>query len=57
MKIFDVLGREVVTLVHSTMPAGAYTTTWDAASLPSGIYLCRMEAKGFAQVKKLLLLK
>ncbi len=57
LKIFDLLGREVTTLTHEEHSAGSYSMTWDAAGMPSGIYLCRMEAEGFAQVRKLLLVK
>ena len=57
LKIFDLLGREVTTLTHEEHSAGAYSMTWDAAGMPSGIYLARMEAEGFAQVRKLLLVK
>ena len=57
LKIFDILGREVATLTHEEHSAGVYSMTWDAAGMPSGIYLCRMEAEGFAQVRKLLLVK
>ena len=55
--IFDLLGREVATLTHEEHSAGSYSTTWDAAGMPSGIYLCKMEADGFAQTRKLILLK
>jgi len=57
VKVFDILGREVTTLVCGIIPAGSYTVSWDAASLPSGIYLCLMEAAGFMQTRKLVLLK
>jgi len=57
LKVFDLLGSEVATLVHGAVPAGSHTLTWDASALPSGVYLCRMEAEGFAQVRKLLLVK
>jgi hypothetical protein len=57
VRVFDLLGREVAVLVHGTVPAGSYTVTWDASGFPSGIYLCQMEASGFRQTRKLLLLK
>ena len=57
VKIFDILGREVATLVSGTVPAGFHTATWDASSLPSGLYLCRMEAPGFEHTRKMVLLK
>ncbi|MFH1011094.1 MAG: S8 family serine peptidase [bacterium] len=57
LKVFDLLGREVATLVKDEIPAGSQVVIWDAMELPSGIYLCRMEAQGFAQTRKLLLVK
>ncbi|MFH1011003.1 MAG: T9SS type A sorting domain-containing protein, partial [bacterium] len=57
LKIFDLLGREVATLVQGTVPVGFYRVSWEAANLPSGIYLCRMEAPGFVQTQKLVLVK
>jgi hypothetical protein len=57
LKIFDVLGREVATLVNEVRPAGVYTVRWDASSLPSGVYLYRLRAGDFVNTKKLLLVK
>jgi hypothetical protein len=57
LRVFDLLGREVGTLVNGEISAGTHTMTWDATGLPSGIYLCRMEAERFSQTRKLLLLK
>jgi uncharacterized delta-60 repeat protein len=57
VKVFDLLGREVTTLVQGIIPAGSYTVTWDAGDLPSGLYLCRMNAGEFTQTKKMVLLK
>jgi hypothetical protein len=57
LKVFDLLGREVTTLVHRTLPAGSYSIVWDGSGLPSGIYLCRMESKGFQETRKIVLLK
>jgi hypothetical protein len=57
LKVFDVLGREVATLVNGTVAAGSYSTVWNAGELPSGVYLCRMDATNFTQTKKLMMLK
>ncbi|MBU1706328.1 T9SS type A sorting domain-containing protein, partial [bacterium] len=57
MKVFDILGREVATLVQGTVQAGSYTITWNALQLPSGVYLCRMQAQDFVQTRKLVLVK
>jgi len=57
LKVFDLLGREVATLVHGEIPAGSYSIEWDAGDLPSGLYLCRMEAERFVETRKMVLLK
>ncbi|MFH1009724.1 MAG: T9SS type A sorting domain-containing protein [bacterium] len=57
LKIFDLLGREVSTLVYGTVAAGSYSIDWHAGDLPSGVYLCRMEAQDFMQTRKVVLLK
>ncbi len=57
LKIYDVVGREVAILVDGKLAAGSYAATWNARGLPSGIYLCRMDAGSFTKVRKLLLVK
>lgn len=57
LKVYDVLGREVVSLVDEVKSAGTYTVTWDASRLPSGIYFTRLETAGKALVKKIMLVK
>ncbi|MCB9357894.1 MAG: T9SS type A sorting domain-containing protein [Calditrichaeota bacterium] len=57
LTVFDVLGREVTTLVNENLTAGAYTTTWNAASLPSGMYMYRISINEQSIVNKMLLLK
>jgi hypothetical protein len=63
LKIYDVLGRVVSTLVDKTQSASRYTVQWDASRLASGMYFYRFEAKSqdgsktFQEVKKLMLLK
>jgi Secretion system C-terminal sorting domain len=57
LKIFDVLGKEVVTLVDQEKPAGVYRETWDASRLASGVYFCRLTSGNFTQTRKLLLIK
>jgi hypothetical protein len=51
VRVFDVLGREVATLVNSTMKAGSYAATWNGLDgfgkpVASGVYYCRIEAAG-----------
>jgi len=57
LKIFDVLGREVTTLVNEEKPAGNYNVELNASSLPSGVYFYRLEAGSFIEVKKFILMK
>jgi hypothetical protein len=57
LKVYDVLGREVATLVNEVKQPGAYTVTWDASRMPSGIYFYRLQTGRFTATKKLLLLK
>jgi hypothetical protein len=57
IKVYNVLGREVATLVNENKQAGNYSVKFDGNKLVSGIYFYRMEAGTFSQTKKLLLLK
>ena len=57
IKVFDILGNEIETLINEEKPAGTYELTWNAANLPSGVYFYQLRAGGFIQTKKMLLLK
>jgi hypothetical protein len=57
LKIYDITGRNVVTLVSEIQSAGSYNISWNPRSLPSGIYYYRLQAGSFTQMKKLVLLK
>jgi len=57
IKIYDIIGREVKTLVNGSMEAGTYQTEWNAEGLPSGIYFCRIKAVDFTAVKSMMLIK
>ncbi len=57
LAVYDVLGRNVRILVNGEKPAGSYRVTFDASSLPSGVYFCRLLAGGFVRTKKLMLVK
>lgn len=57
LKVFDILGREVATLVNEEKLAGVYEVTFNAANLASGVYFYRLKTQDFIESKKLLLLK
>jgi photosystem II stability/assembly factor-like uncharacterized protein len=57
MKVFNVLGQQVATLVSEKLNAGDHKYEWQAEGLPSGIYYCRMQSGEFEQVRKIILLK
>ncbi len=57
LKVFDLLGRKVATLVSEEMPAGSYSRTWNATNMSSGIYFYRLNADSFTETKKLVLLR
>jgi hypothetical protein len=57
LKIFNILGQQVKTLVNQSQSQGTYTVTFDAASLPSGIYIYSIQAGNYNDVKKMILLK
>jgi hypothetical protein len=49
--------QEVATLVYENLSAGSYSYEWNASNLPSGLYLYRLEAEGFVEVKKMILMR
>ncbi|MCF8261511.1 MAG: lamin tail domain-containing protein [Melioribacteraceae bacterium] len=57
LRIYDVLGREVATLVNKELGAGNYTFNWNASALASGIYFYKLNTASFSTVKKMMLLK
>lgn len=62
IKIFNLAGKEVTTIINKEMPAGAYEVKWDGKdeygiSVPSGVYFVKLNAGTFVQTKKMMLLK
>ena len=55
--VFDLLGREVVTLVNEKKEAGSYTATFNGANLTSGVYFYKLSAGNFSEIKKMTLVK
>ena len=57
IKVYDVLGNEIATLVNEEKPAGKYAVNFIANNLPSGVYLYRLKAGEFVSAKKMIILK
>ncbi|MBI5403325.1 MAG: T9SS type A sorting domain-containing protein [Ignavibacteriae bacterium] len=57
LKVYDITGKEVVTLVNEVKNAGTYSIDFDGAALSSGTYFYRLESNGFVSTKKMLLIK
>ena len=57
LKIYDVLGNEIATLVSEEKSIGSYAVEFDASRLPSGIYFYRLQAGSFIGTKKMVLIK
>ncbi len=57
LAVYDLLGRQISVLVHGRHEPGIYTTSFDARSLTSGLYFCKLSANGFVATQKLVVLK
>ena len=57
LKVYDMLGKEVATLVNGTKDAGSYEVNFNASNLASGVYIYKIQAGNFVQSKKMMLLK
>ncbi len=57
LRLFDIIGREVVTLVDDELPTGEYKLVLEAGNLSSGVYFYRLETPDFVMTRKLTLLK
>jgi hypothetical protein len=57
LKIYDILGNEIATLVNEEKSAGTYKVEFDKSGLPSGIYFYRLQAGKFSETKKMILIK
>lgn len=57
IRVYDILGSEVATLVNENKSAGTYTVEFNAANLPSGVYIYTLQVNGFTSSKKMLLMK
>lgn len=57
LKVYDVLGNEIATLVNETKQPGSYKVNFDAHGFPSGVYIYKLNTAGHSQVRKMMLLK
>jgi hypothetical protein len=57
IKVFDILGNEIETLVNEEKSVGTYELTWYAENLPSGIYFYKLQTGSFVETKKMILMK
>ena len=57
LKIFNILGQEITTLVNEEKSAGNYEVNFNASNLPSGVYIYKMKAGEYVQTRKMILLK
>ncbi|MCZ2270255.1 MAG: T9SS type A sorting domain-containing protein [Ignavibacteriales bacterium] len=57
LKVYDILGKEITTLVNENKEAGNYSVDFNAAELPSGVYIYQLTTPGFIQARKMILAK
>jgi hypothetical protein len=57
IKVFDILGNEITTLVNDEKPAGTFEVTWYAEQLPSGVYFYQLKTGYYVDTKKMILIK
>lgn len=57
LSVYDLLGQEITTLTNEFKQPGSYTATWNAEGIASGVYLYRLQAGSFVEVKKLILMR
>ena len=57
LKVYNLLGKEVQTLVSRDLTSGSYTVDFNASELTSGVYFYRLESNGYTDVKKMMLVK
>ena len=57
LKVFDILGNEVVTLINENMLPGSYKTEFDGSNFASGMYFYKLESGNFQETKRMILIK
>ena len=57
LKVYNMLGQEVATLVNETKEAGKYVVSFNSGNLPSGTYYYKLSADNYSEVKKMMFMK
>ncbi|MBK6771596.1 MAG: T9SS type A sorting domain-containing protein [Ignavibacteria bacterium] len=57
LKIYNLLGKEIMSLLNEFKQAGSYSVTFDAANYPSGVYYYKIKSGSFVQVRKMVLIR
>jgi hypothetical protein len=57
IKIYDILGKEISTLINEYLSAGNYSVNFNGGNIPSGVYFYRLEANRYITTKKMLMIK
>jgi hypothetical protein len=57
LKVFDILGKEVATLVNEKLNAGTYEVTFNALQYPSGVYFYKLRTGEYSETKRMILTK
>jgi hypothetical protein len=57
LKIYDILGRQISTLINEKQTPGSYNVTFDATSLSSGVYFYKLQTDNFTDTKKMVIIK
>ena len=57
LKVYNILGKEVATLVNEKKPTGIYEVTWNAANMSSGVYFYQLKSGSYSETKKMILLR
>jgi len=57
LKVFNVLGNEIATLINEERPVGSYSCEWNAGGFPSGVYFYSLTTRDFRETKKMILMK
>ena len=57
LKVYDIMGREVTSLMNANITVGTHSIVWDASKFASGVYFYKLSADSYTAIKKLVLLK